>query len=373
MKRQSCFQVLLFSLAFSFIAQAQILKGRVVDLSGQGIPDVKVAVGLTCTPPPGLPVPIGTPVPYTLGNSTQTNSDGSFEVTFPFPIPGGSSCGTRSYAWGAYKPGFTFSSVVPILHSPPAEPVLIRGTDLPAWAHVSAASYASNTLLASESIAAAFGVQLATTIASATTLPLPTELAGRSVRITDSANEEYLAPLLFVSPGQINYLLPTGLAEGIATVTLLAEGRNLRAGFIQIARVAPALFTANANGSGVPTAVVVRVRPGEIPVYESVAQFDQTEGRFVPLPLDLGSESEFLVLALFGTGWRQATVNEVRVQVRKDNFAIDLPLEYVGPQPTLAGLDQINARLPRALIGKGECIVSVISGSVSNPVLLNFK
>ena len=56
----------------------------------------------------------------------------------------------------------------------------------------------------------------AASVATATTLPLPTSLAGTTVRITDSKNVERLAGLFFTSPGQINYLLPAGLAEGIA-------------------------------------------------------------------------------------------------------------------------------------------------------------
>ena len=62
--------------------------------------------------------------------------------------------------------------------------------------------------LASEAIAAAFGTGLATTTSAATTLPLPTQLAGTTVKIKDSAGIERLAPLFFVSPTQVNYQIP---------------------------------------------------------------------------------------------------------------------------------------------------------------------
>src|SRR5262249_53124174 len=68
---------------------------------------------------------------------------------------------------------------------------------------VSAASF-SATKLTSEGIAAAFGTGLATTTQVATSLPLPTALAGTTVTVKDSAGSERLAPLFFVSPGQIN-------------------------------------------------------------------------------------------------------------------------------------------------------------------------
>src|SRR5262245_64539301 len=59
---------------------------------------------------------------------------------------------------------------------------------------VSAASYAP--VVSPDSIAAAFGSRLATQTASATGQPLPTNLAGTTVRVNGP-----LAPLVFVSPG----------------------------------------------------------------------------------------------------------------------------------------------------------------------------
>ncbi|HKQ73427.1 MAG TPA: hypothetical protein VJ810_06860 [Blastocatellia bacterium] len=369
-KKKNCLLALLFSLALAGAAQAQ-LKGKVVNLSGAGIPAVTVTASLTCTPPqpPGFPAR----APFTLSNTTQSETDGRFEVAFPEPIPGGSSCGMRSYFWTTAKSGFTFS-FVDADNVPPRQPVEIRGTDLPTWVNVSAASFSREASMASESITSVFGLGLAATTEVASTLPLPTALAGRSVRIIDSAGVERLASLLFASPTQFNYVLPAGLPEGVTTVALMGDGVILRVGFVQIVRISPWVFAANADGEGVPAALVVRVQPGNVQTFEPVARFDPTQRRFEPAPLDLGQENEFLVLALFGTGWRQAAVKDMQVLISKDDFTIELPLEYVGPQPTLDGLAQINARLPRALIGKGECSLVVRSGGrASNPVLLNFK
>src|SRR5262245_55165031 len=66
-------------------------------------------------------------------------------------------------------------------------------------ATVSAASFAP--IVAPDSIAAAFGVGLATQVEFATTQPLPTSLAGTTVRVNGE-----LAGLFFVSASQINYL-----------------------------------------------------------------------------------------------------------------------------------------------------------------------
>src|SRR5262245_28997659 len=80
-------------------------------------------------------------------------------------------------------------------------------------ATVSAASYVG-TKLASESIVVTFGSGLADTTMAASSNPLPTLLAGTSVKVKDNAGMERLAPLFFVSPNQINCQIPPGSVSG---------------------------------------------------------------------------------------------------------------------------------------------------------------
>jgi uncharacterized protein (TIGR03437 family) len=49
---------------------------------------------------------------------------------------------------------------------------------------------------------------------------VPTNLQGTSVKVTDKAGTERLAPLFFVSPNQINLQIPPGTAPGAATLTV---------------------------------------------------------------------------------------------------------------------------------------------------------
>ena len=120
-------------------------------------------------------------------------------------------------------------------------------------ASVSAASY--NGELAAESIASAFGENLAAGTAIATSLPLPTQLGGLTVKVTDAAGAERDAPLFFVSPNQINYQVPAGTSVGIASIAVYDSGGNIVAGgTVPITAAAPALFSANASGEGVPAA-----------------------------------------------------------------------------------------------------------------------
>jgi uncharacterized protein (TIGR03437 family) len=228
---------------------------------------------------------------------------------------------------------------------------------------ISAASF-SGTELAADSIVAAFGSELATQTLVAPSLPLPTTLAGTTVRVRDSAGMERLAPLFFVSPGQVNYLMPTGTAPGAATVTIASGSGKLSLGSVQIATVAPGLFTANANGQGVAAAVALRVRSDGSQVFEPVARFDAATGRFVPVPIDLGPPTEQVFLILYGTGFRNASaLSAVTCRIG----GTDVGVLFAGKVDGLVGLDQSNVNIPRSLIGRGEVdVVLTVDGKAAN-------
>jgi len=96
-----------------------------------------------------------------------------------------------------------------------------------------AASY-SVAQIASESIVAAFGSGMATGVLAATTVPLPTNLLGTTVKVTDSAGTTRDAGLFFVSAGQINYQVPPGTVDGLATVVVAINSNIVGAGAMNI-------------------------------------------------------------------------------------------------------------------------------------------
>ncbi|MEP7270242.1 MAG: BACON domain-containing carbohydrate-binding protein [Acidobacteriota bacterium] len=243
------------------------------------------------------------------------------------------------------------------------------GTTARAVATVSAASF-SGQALAAESIAAAFGVGLATSVVSAATVPLPTSMAGTTVSVRDSVGVERLAGLFFVAPSQINYLIPPGTATGAATITVTSSDGALSIGNVTISVIAPGLFTANATGEGVPSALALRAKANGAQMYEPVARFDQAQNRFVPVPIDLGPIGDQVFLILFGTGLRQrSSLSAVTCQI--GGVASDV--SYVGEVSGLAGLDQVNLSLPRALAGRGEVdVVLTVDGSTANTVRVAF-
>lgn len=144
---------------------------------------------------------------------------------------------------------------------------------------------------------------LATATIAANTLPLPTEIAGTTVKIKDSAGTERLAPLFYVSPTQINYQIPSGTAPGAASVTITSGGGSVSSGVVLIKPVAPSLFAANGNGQGVAAALALRVKADGSRTYEEVVQRDAAQKKFVALPIDLGPQSDQVYLVLFGTGY----------------------------------------------------------------------
>ncbi len=237
-------------------------------------------------------------------------------------------------------------------------------------ASVSAASFTGQSL-ASEAIVAAFGQNLATQLAVADTLPLPTTLAGTTVKVRDSAGVERLAPLFFVAPGQVNYQIPAGTAAGEATVTIIAGDGHVSTGMINIDAVAPGLFSASASGQGVAAAVVLRVKADGRQSYEPAAQYDAAQNRFVALPIELGEGGDQVFLILFGTGFRH----------QRDLAAVALKLGdvetealYAGPQGDYEGLDQLNLRIPRSLAGSGEIDVRLnVDGREANRVRIHVK
>lgn len=236
--------------------------------------------------------------------------------------------------------------------------------------NVSAASYRGATL-APEQIVAAFGTRLATTRAEALTLPLPTVLGGTLVRVRDSAGVESLAPLFFVSPAQVNYVLPRGLAAGQATITIIGGDGVTSLARVQIAPTNPGLFTADSSGRGLPAAQVLRVLADGTQRFEAAVRFDTATSKFVAVPIDVGAANEQVFLILFGTGWRGRNPD---IPAAASIGSAIAEVVFVGAAPGQIGVDQANLRLPRTLAGAGESEVNLnVDGKAVNPVRIQLK
>lgn len=236
-------------------------------------------------------------------------------------------------------------------------------------ASVSAASFGGGDL-AAEEIVAAFGTNLATVTQVATTVPLPLEIGGTTVRIRDNNGIGRLAPLFFVAPTQVNYLVPAGTAAGAATVTITNSSGLISIGTVNITAVAPGLFSATSSGQGLAAATILRIKTDGTQSFEPVGRFDAGLGRFVPVPIDLGPEGEQVFALLFGTGFRGNSGLPITVTIGNASSE----LLFAGPQGDFVGLDQANVRIPRSLAGKGDVnVVMIVGNKNANVVTLNIK
>lgn len=238
-------------------------------------------------------------------------------------------------------------------------------------ANVSAASYKAEPVLAAGSIVSAFGTALATDTIAASTRPLPGVLQGTRVLVRDSAGTERRAALFYVSPTQINYQIPTDTALGEATIIALSGDGSSAFGKVQIVPVAPGLFAANSNGQGVPAAQLLRVKANGTQSYETMAQFDPAQNRFIAVPIDFGAETDQVFLILYGTGIRgRSSLSATTVALG----GTDASVVFAGAQGDFIGLDQINVLFPRTLAGRGDVDVALkVDGQAANVVRIYFK
>ena len=189
-------------------------------------------------------------------------------------------------------------------------------------------------------------------------------LAGTTLTVTDSAGVQRSASLLYVSPQQINFIVPEGTAPGMATFTAQGSGAAVSA-TAMVASVAPALFSMSGNGSGIAAATAVTVNAAD-PFEQTPAPLFACDGAgctLVPLAVGTGNS---VYLSLYGTGIRNAgSKSGVMATI---NGAV-VPVHYAGPQPQFAGLDQINVTVPQSLRGSGTVnVVVTVNGQTANAV-----
>jgi uncharacterized protein (TIGR03437 family) len=180
------------------------------------------------------------------------------------------------------------------------------------------------------------------------------------VTVKDSAGVPRLAALFYVSPSQVNFEMPAGMATGAALVSIQNQTGTTQTATVQIANVSPGLFAL--NGSGLVAALVLQVISGTQEPLQPVYQI--SSGHVVPMPISLGPSSEQVYLEMYGTGIRNAT------SVTATVGGVSLPVLYAGAAPGFAGEDQVNiGPLPQSLAGKRSVnIVLTADGQAANTV-----
>ena len=219
--------------------------------------------------------------------------------------------------------------------------------------------------VAAESIVIATGARLATGSAAANYDRPSNNLLGTAVKVTDSAGVSRAALLFKVSPTQVTYQVPAGTAPGTASVTVTSGDGLTAAMNLEVAAVAPGLFTANAGG--LAKGFVLRRSNGNVFI-EDLFDIDGA-GAVVARPITV-SNGDDVRLVLYGTGFRaggdfSATVGGVAAAVL-----------YAGPQGVQPGMDQVNFAIPPEVGAGGPQSVPVVftaAGQTANTVYVTVQ
>ena len=230
---------------------------------------------------------------------------------------------------------------------------------------VSAAN--STPALAPGAIASVFGTNLASSAESSSTQPPSQSLGGVSVTVKDSAGVGRLAGIYFVSPGQINFVMPEGMIAGTASVTIQSSGSPPITTSADVRAVAPALFTADATGKGPAAATAIKIiasRTVPVPVFTCTGSACST------VPIQLGVDTP-IYLSLYGSGIRhRSSFGNVTCTIG----GIRVPVLYADAQTQFAGLDQVNVALTLDVRGIGETdLIVTVDGQPSKAVRINVQ
>jgi uncharacterized protein (TIGR03437 family) len=228
-------------------------------------------------------------------------------------------------------------------------------TSMPNAPLILSAASPSVTAIAQGGLAFAMGQNLAPA-ADEILGPSPTSFDGASVSIADAKGGVTSAPLVFVSPNQVTFEVPSTVAAGTASVSVTASGSTQTASNVVIAPVAPAVFTV--NGNGLAAAFAVRVSASGAQTVEPAYALNP-QGSFSAAPINMGSATDKVYLAIYATGVQAAGLANVTVTVN----GINTPVLFAG-NAGYAGVDQINVQLPASLAGSGTVALQVTAAGI---------
>lgn len=180
-------------------------------------------------------------------------------------------------------------------------------------------------------IASIYGVNLSAGATMAAPFPWPGTLAG--VRVTVAGR---IAPLLYVSDGQINFLAPSDLPEGIAELTVTTPAGSSAPVQVRVSSASPGIF-----------AVVVWP--------DRQSTMDRPAHRL-----------EYLEIYCTGLG---AVYNGETVFVPTARIGgVSARVTFSGLAPGFLGLYQVNAQVPQTVGSGVQGLTLALSGAISNAV-----
>ncbi len=231
---------------------------------------------------------------------------------------------------------------------------------------VNGASFSGADLTAG-GVAAIFGANLAPSVALASSVPLPTTLAGVSVEINGLP-----APLLFVSPGQIDFQIPWQFAsDSQVTVTVVLNGASSAPQTFPLVPAGPAIFSVNSQGTGqgavqIANTSILAAPPGSIP--GATTQPASRGGYITIYCTGLGAVSNPPASGAI------ASANPLSLTLATPTVTIGgvpAPVTFSGLAPGFVALYQVNAQVPQsAPTGDAVPLAISVNGVSSNTVTI---
>jgi uncharacterized protein (TIGR03437 family) len=205
-----------------------------------------------------------------------------------------------------------------------AQPVVQRVLNAASYTHA----------LAPGTWAAIFGTQLALSTVSAQTVPLPLTLA-EVMSVTVGGVQ---APLSYVSPGQINFVVPFEAAPGASVPVVVTTSAGAAAPVtVTLVRNAPAIFTQNAQGTGMAFAFNANFQPITSVGSDVIILYAAGLGPTNPPPASSAQG-----------GASTEPLNRVADQVQVFIGELPCQVQFAGLAPGFPGIYQLNVIPPAA-------------------------
>jgi len=205
-----------------------------------------------------------------------------------------------------------------------------------------------------------YGSNLAPSDASAPSLPLPTNLNGVTVTINGEQ-----APILFVSPGQINVVVPFDVTQAVADIQVSNNGTNSNTVTQFVGNTSAGIFTIPAGG-----------------IYDAAA-LDVTAGYSVVSETNAAQAGDSIALYLAGLGTVSPGIadgsagpsNPVSNTLGTplvffddvDGNSAQATVAFSGLAPGFAGLYQINFTVPSGL-ASGDASVEILGTDAAGAI-----
>jgi uncharacterized protein (TIGR03437 family) len=229
----------------------------------------------------------------------------------------------------------------------------------------------ARTDVAAENAAGAWVTIMGTGLAdgsfAAATAPYPGTLSGTQVFM-----QNHPLPLSFVSPGQINALIPAGMNAGTQQLTVVRNGTRSTGMDVLVSQMGPGLFSLDGSGQGQGAILAANTGLVAGPLHGSQEGPAERGQRILIYCTGLGAvngdppqdgEATPLSPSLTTTATPKVTIGGVAA-----------PLNFSGLAPTLVGIYVVDVQVPET-VGPGDDVpvMLTIGGLTSNTVAISVR